>query len=275
MPASIVSVDENAFYGCSAIEKAEFANVASLCATKFGNASANPLSLVHRLRIDDEEITDLVIPDGVTTIEDYAFCGFEAMTSVSIANTVTKIGDYAFAYCNGLKTVEIPESVDSLGNGSFCYCTALTSIDVPDGISSIGYHAFGGCSSATTLSLPRSVSAIGELAFEGCVSLQDVYCFAVEAPAVNNVFDSSIVKATLHVPAESVDLYQSDAVWGRFARIVAMGDDTDGINSIDNNLTIENVDAIYDLNGRRISRMQRGVNIIRYTNGTSRKLFVR
>ena len=89
-------------------------------------------------------ITDLVIPDGVTSIGDGAFDGCSGLTSVTIPDGVTSIGDGAFYGCSGLTSVTIPDSVTSIGSYAFCDCSGLTSVTIPDSVTSIGDYAFKG-----------------------------------------------------------------------------------------------------------------------------------
>ena len=84
--------------------------------------------------------TDVVIPDGVTSIGDRAFSECTRLTSVIIPEGVTNIGEYAFSKCAGLKSITIPESVTSIDAWAFSECTGLTSITIPESVTSIGTH---------------------------------------------------------------------------------------------------------------------------------------
>ena len=97
IPNSVTSIGEYAFYGCSGLTKAKFPSIEHLCSIKFENETANPLSYVHSLYINDEEVKELVIPESVTSIGNCAFSGCRGLTSVTIPNSVTSIGDSAFS----------------------------------------------------------------------------------------------------------------------------------------------------------------------------------
>ena len=84
-------------------------------------------------------MTDFVIPEGVTVIE-----------------------DRAFAYCSTLKSITIPKSVTKIGNNAFFGCTNLTSVNIPDSVTSIGAGAFNGCSSLTSITLPFVGASINQ-----------------------------------------------------------------------------------------------------------------
>ena len=119
-------------------------------------------------------LTSLVIPDGVTSIGDYAFSGCRSLSSVVIPDSVTSIGDWAFNGCKSLADIVIPSSVTSIGDYAFEGCSALTSIVIPNGVTSIGDCAFANCSSLTDIVIPDGVTGIGKFAFDGCSSLSSL-----------------------------------------------------------------------------------------------------
>ena len=119
-----------------------------------------------------DDITSIIIEDGVTSIKWNAFSGCTKLTSVVIPDSVTEIGDFAFEGCTGLKSIIIPSSVTEIGEGAFYGCTGLTSIDLKN-IKSINDSAFEGCSGLTSVNL-EGVEEIGQYAFMGCVKLKDL-----------------------------------------------------------------------------------------------------
>ena len=114
------------------------------------------------------------IPDGVTTIEDFAFSVCASLKSVYIPNSVTSIGKGAFSSCRALTSIHVPDSVTSIGDGAFNECGLLKSIRLPNSLTSIGANTFNGCSSITSIHIPDSVVNIGEAAFGGCRNLTSI-----------------------------------------------------------------------------------------------------
>lgn len=171
---SIASFGEYAFQYCNNLNKVDITDLAAWCKTGFNGAYANPLDYAHQLWVNGTKITDLVIPNGVTSISSGAFEYCTTLTSVSIPSSVTSIGNGSFSYCSNLESVSIPSSVTSIGANAFLNCTSLTQATLSNGIKTIGGSAFSGCSDLTSLAMPNSITSIGTYAFQNCTSLTDV-----------------------------------------------------------------------------------------------------
>ena len=118
----VTSIGWDAFYKCSGLTSVHISDIAAWCNIDFGIYYSNPLGYAHHLYLNGEEVKDLVIPNGVTSIVESAFDGCSGLTSVTIPNSVTSIGDNAFSYCSGLTSVTIPNSVTSIGYSAFAIC---------------------------------------------------------------------------------------------------------------------------------------------------------
>ncbi|MBR6190616.1 MAG: leucine-rich repeat protein [Prevotella sp.] len=177
IPNSVTSIGSWAFYYCNGLTKVIVPNfdIKNWCSIKFGNYYANPLLYAHHLYSDENtEITELVIPDGVTSIGSFTFPGCSGLTSVTIPNSVNSIGNSAFSGCSGLTSVTIPNSVTSIGAEAFYSCSGLTSVSIPNSVTRIGTSAFSGCSGLSSITIPTSVTSIGYSAFYGCSGLTSV-----------------------------------------------------------------------------------------------------
>ena len=123
-PKSVAYVDYMAFYNCTGLKAIHITDLAAWCGIEFqeeSRSSSNPLNYAHHLYLNGDEVTDLVIPEGVTSIGDYAFDNYTALTSVTIPDGVTTIGTYAFRRCNSLKDFyscaeKVPEAESAFGN---------------------------------------------------------------------------------------------------------------------------------------------------------------
>ena len=102
-------------------------------------------------------LSDIVIPDSVTSIGIGAFFNCSSLSNIVIPDSVTSIGGAAFFICGSLSSIVIPDSVASIGDSVFRGCSSLSEIVIPDSVTSIGIGAFGGCASLQYLSIPKSV----------------------------------------------------------------------------------------------------------------------
>ncbi len=174
IPDSVTSIGEYAFYNCSSLTRVDIFSIKAWCSISFANYASNPLYYATHLYLNGELVTELVIPNSVTSIGHYAFYGCGRLTSITIPDGVTSIGHYAFSDCSSLTSIIIPDGVTSIGDSMFYNCSSLTSITIPDGVTSIGERAFYNCSSLTSITIPDSVTSIGYGAFQICSSLTSI-----------------------------------------------------------------------------------------------------
>ena len=120
-----------------------------------------------------EDISTVVIGEGVTSIGDYAFYKNENLLSVYIPNTVENIGTSAFQE-TGLVAVTLPGSVKSIGANAFRSCGSLTSASVSEGLTTIGDNAFRACESLQYIDFPASITSVGAGAFESCSKMVSI-----------------------------------------------------------------------------------------------------
>ena len=146
IPAGVTSIGFAAFSGCSNLNTVYYAgSIEDWFNIEFEYSSSNPLCNGADLYIGGELVTEVVVPESITTIG-YQLTGCTSLTSITIHSGVTSIGNWAFYECSSLTSIEIPAGVTSIGDSAFAYCSSLTSIEIPAGVTSIGSWAFGYCS---------------------------------------------------------------------------------------------------------------------------------
>ncbi len=204
IPDSVTRIDSEAFWGCTGLTSITIPNsITSIGNVAFGacfnlvkerngicyvgdwivkcakNISVavlcnNTRGIAGGAFMGRTALTNITIPDSVTSIGDHAFSGCTGLTSITIPDSVTSIGDSAFWDCTALTDITMPDSVTSIGDCAFWRCTALTDITIPDSVTSIGDQAFSGCTGLTSITIPDSVTSIGDFVFDACKSLTSI-----------------------------------------------------------------------------------------------------
>ncbi len=116
----------------------------------------------------------LVIMEGVTSIDSFAFQNCTALTYASIPGSVTDIWTSAFSGCTNLARVELSEGLTEIWLQAFSGCTSLSEITIPDSVTSIGQFAFEDCTGLTSVRLGRSTAGFHGGTFSGCKNLAEI-----------------------------------------------------------------------------------------------------
>ncbi len=163
-------------------------------------------------------LTSIDIPNSVRSIGENAFWCCHALTSVVISEGVTSIGDYVFANCFALTSVVIPESVTSIGKNAFAYCSALPSIVLPNSVVNIKGGTFYLCSSLTSVVIPASCTSIGENAFTYCSALKEITNKALAPQELGEDAFKKVDRANckLYVNIKAEEAFKTADVWKDF-----------------------------------------------------------
>ena len=214
-------------------------------------------------------LTSITIPNSVTSVGEYCFSACRSLTSITIPNSVTSLGKCCFSYCSSLTSITIPNSVTSLEYGCFADCSSLTSITIPNSVTSVGEYCFYGCSGLTSITIPNSVTSLGDCCFENCSSLTSIYMLPSTPPSTgSNMFYNAPLETVYVVDEDAKTAYQAQVPWSEY-EIVVM---PTGIDEVETDKTAPTIVGYYDLNGKLINGKQRGAVIVRYSDGTTRKV---
>ena len=170
-------------------------------------------------------LTSLRIGNQVTRIGNHAFRNCPVLTSVTFGNNVRTIWNNSFEICISLTSVTFPNSLVELGSAVFWGCTGLTSIVIPNNVTTIGTSCFGNCPSLTSITIGSSIVSVGGSSFNIGVGvpsvLQTVTILRPQPPVINNtVFQNRpLQNVILQVPRGSLSLYQNAVGWRDFGII--------------------------------------------------------
>ena len=200
---SVQQIGEYAFAGCEDFSKVNVTDLAAWCKIKFTDLTANPLHYAHGLYVKGKAVSELVIPDGVSAIGDYAFTGLNRIFSLTLPDSLTEIGDSAFFDCTRLEKITMGSNVTRMGHNVFSMCEKIpytvyengkylgteqnayqilvqtadwdcTDFTIHENTKIIADRALAGCDKLTSITVPDSVTIIGNEAFDKCSKLESV-----------------------------------------------------------------------------------------------------
>lgn len=241
LPIGLLKIGYSAFNGCKSLIAVHISDISAWCNIDFSYPQwSNPLHYAHHLYLNGNEINNLDIPYGITSIH-----------------------DYTFSNCYGVSTISLPSSISSIGAESFYNCLSLNNINIPNSVIFIDTDAFYCSQKVKEIVLGSGINKINSHVFRKCQQITDVYCYNVDVPQTQaDVFEDSYIEyATLHIPGESIELYKANEPWKKFGNIVPLTDSDPkptGIMSIE---TEDEKGFLYDLNGRRVEQPLKGLYI--------------
>lgn len=135
IPSTLTSVGEDAFNNL----KCEYVNISDLaawCNIDFANENSNPLSQCGSLRLNNEEVKELIIPEGVTAIKQYAFYNCEAAKTLILPNSLTQLANNAFMNCKNITNLTIGTSLEECSGDNFAGCK-FEKLTISDGFGNL------------------------------------------------------------------------------------------------------------------------------------------
>ncbi len=304
------TIGNNTFGGCTKLVDISLSdNLSSIGASAFSGCSRlSTIKLPSSLKELKEatfsgcpSLKAIIIPQNMTSIGNNVFKGCRALADVKIVDRKTELtlgsngSSPLFADCP-LKTVYIGGNISYPSGSNYGYspfyrnttleevtitdketeildnefygCTDLKRITMGDGVESIGKWAFSGCSSLESFSFGTGLKSIGQEAFSDCTAMTELHSKAATPPVCgsNALDDINKWTCTLYVPGPSMSQYQAADQWKEFFFMA------DGIQSATDGNNNAKEAARYNLNGQRLNGKQRGLNIIKYSDGTIKKV---
>lgn len=281
IPNSVGTIGNCAFSGCTSLTEMIIPNsVTTIHSLAFENCSRlTEITIPNSVNEISEGVFNgctnlrrLIVEDGAEELQwdcYYTFAYGRPFSGTSLEtlylgrNLVSDVDDSPFSSIESLKDVTIGNSVERISNYAFYGCTGLTEITIPNSVTEIGYNSFYGCTNLTKITISNSVTEIGYRTFAGCGNLKTIYSLNLQPPTYDIFFEPAFEQtcyssAVLYVPIGSLNAYQTTIPWSNFGNI----QEFDPVTGIDNVEAENEETAIYDLQGRRLSRSLRGINII-------------
>ena len=271
IPNSVTNIGSGAFSVCKSLKEVNISDLSAWCKIDFADYDSNPLYYANTLKLNGTEITDLVIPNDITQIKEYAFNKCKCLKSIIFSNSVTSIGYSAFNGCSGLTDVTFSDSVTYIGNAAFSDCSSLTKLTIGNSVTTLGGGAFSLCKSLTEITIPKSLVYISNYTFSGCSNISLITVLNPEPPHCDKYDPFDHYNSLLVVPDESLNSYKSANCWSNFKNIKGIA----GIEGV----TVDAAEAEeigrYDIHGHLLSEPTRGINIIKMNDGSTRKEYVK
>lgn len=168
IPPSLKFIGQQAFNNCTSLTSIYITDLTAWY-NMVAESAAKPSK--YTLYLNNEIVTDVIIPSGMTEISDNLFSGCISLKTIKLPEGVTTIGKHAFGGCSNLTSIELPNSVITIKDSAFSNCKSLVLTNLPENVTSIGKSAFYDCHSLTSIRLPNNLTHIGKDAFRNCVKL--------------------------------------------------------------------------------------------------------
>ena len=162
-----------------------------------------------------QNLESVTLPESLTTLGSEAFYGCKNLESVALPESLTTLGDRTFEACELLKTIKIPSGVTAIPDQCFYGCSSLESVTIPEGVTAIGYDAFSGCK-FNALTLPSTITSIGNEAFRNNNNLKSIICSATIPPTLGDNAFSNDITPSIKVPISSIAAYKQANGWKNF-----------------------------------------------------------
>ncbi len=210
IPENVTSIGQDAFVNCSNLTEISVSEDNGVYVSYDGIIYSKDMTTL--IYSPEGRIETAVIPDGVTTIGEYAFEYSRVLEGIEMPDSVTIIEDYAFYCCESIPQINISENVTKIGNRAFSGCESVTSIDLPESVSEMGEEVFYGCFSLVSVTLPDGITNIGDSTFRHCFCLTDVEIPSTVESIDDSAFSYCTSLVSIIIP-EGVTKIGSSAFW--------------------------------------------------------------
>ena len=263
LSSNITKIGTCAFYECSGLKDVKFCINEDLETYLTKGHPYIGVNCGINYYLNDKEVTSIVIPSNVTSLGLCAFQNCIGLTNLTLSSNITEIGGSAFEGCSGLKDVKfcINEDLE----------TYLTKGHPYIGVN-CGINYYLNDKEVTSIVIPSNVTSLGDYAFERCTTLQSVFVSWPTPISAGKAFNKADVsKCILYVPQGTESDYFLVDVWGDFGNIIEYN--PTGIDKVTTSTEAKELSR-YSVNGQRLSAPAKGLNIVKYSDGSVKKVAV-
>ncbi len=286
VPGSAREFGYSIFYGCTALEEAILEEGLSIIPEQMFNYDENlsKITIPSTIEIIDEAalygtaLTEISLPEKLRIIGPMALYGTQ-IEEITLPDAVEEIGEFGLAWNSNLRTIKCGKGLKTIGESAISSLPVLEKIELNEGLKSIGSMGISFCDIMTSLTIPSTVTEIGSHAFIGspleslinkAMSPQTLYDGEDLVSDANGetLYDS----CTLYVPAESIQAYKNADIWKLFTMIEPI---SSGITETIAHEGKPEISSVYTIDGKRIDAPKKGINLIKLTDGTVKKVLIK
>lgn len=210
LPKSIKQIDSNAFKSCTALKKVEIEDLKAWFDMTFDyGTESNPTYHSRNLYLNGNEVTDLTVPDGVTTLDANDFSYLDNLKSLKVHDKVIGVFESWLIRHQSIESVEIGNGITEIGREAFRETPKLSKVTIGSGVKSIGYCAFRGCSNLQSITMPSSVTELSSYCFAECTSLQSATLSDNITIIPSDAFNGCVALKTVNIPTSVTEIKDS------------------------------------------------------------------
>lgn len=282
----VVGVDRAAFKDCTNLTSVSFANsIRSLSPNAFSGCT---------------NLKEVKLPDSLSSIDYNCFSDCKNLKKIDIPQKVTSIGDFAFYGCTSLgPDYTVPTNITRLGMSVWFGCTGIKRLifaDTNQGLSPEGFYSmysnpytglypetiyvgrtvvgFSSNDNSKFVEFGKNLKSWGNSSFVGD-STKTIVSDIEEPSQISDPTFSNYVylHCVLYVPKGKVDIYKNANGWKPFFNIVENDKDISGISKIKEGSRTIQIEGYYNTSGQQVDSNAKGLIIVKYSDGTSKKIF--
>lgn len=315
LPSSVEKIGRAAFYGCKSLSALTIpSKVKEIGEFSFGSLLIKEITLpssiknIPKMAFDNcKNLETVNLSKNTETIEYAAFRKCTTLLSVDLPASIKKVDSGAFIGCLAMKSINIeagneaytsvdgvlmsgdktqlvafpggitegytvPAYVKSV-NGEAFHDALVGSVELSEGVESVGRYAFGGCSQLKEVTIPSSMKSIADYAFTNCPAIENVYVKCSEPLVITDNAFMPLPETKLYVPTGTKSKYEAATGWKNFTNILEKDYPT-GISVNTDDATAEELSR-YSLDGKKAAKAQKGISIVKMSNGKTVKVVVR